>query len=75
MLDKFSESFWRWTFYFTAHVVSVYTLLGKPWVWNTFDCWYGYPNHVIGEKVGLNYITHTSANTPVQIVQFGGTTC
>ena len=50
MLDKFSESFWRWTFYFTAHVVSVYTLLGKPWVWNTFDCWYGYPNHIIGEN-------------------------
>ena len=47
-LDKFSESFWRWTFYFSAHVVSVCTLLGKPWVWNTFECWYNYPDHNIG---------------------------
>ena len=39
-LDKFSESFWRWSFYFSAHVVSVWSLLGKSWVWNTFDCWW-----------------------------------
>ena len=53
-LDKFSESFWRWTFYFLAHVYSLWALGDKPWVWNTFECWYGYPNHDIGANLYLH---------------------
>ena len=49
MLDKFSETGWRWLFYFSAHVTSVLVLYDKPWVWNTFYCWYGYPFHSVGK--------------------------
>ena len=49
-LDKFSESFWRWTFYFLAHVYSIWALADKPWVWNTLECWYGYPEHTLGTQ-------------------------
>ena len=54
-LDKFSESFWRWSFYFSAHVLSVWFLASKPWVWNTFECWYGYPNHSLGKDISRLY--------------------
>ena len=70
-LDKFSESFWRWTFYFLAHVYSLWALADKPWVWNTFECWYGYPNHYIGSKP---FIQSPSLIFEPQRMRFGATT-
>jgi len=69
-LDKFSESFWRWTFYFSAHVISVWTLLGKPWVWNTFECWYSYPNHNIDSDVWWHYMLEMAFYWSLFFTQF-----
>ena len=34
-------------------MLSVLALWNKPWVWNTFYCWYGYPFHAIGKYLDL----------------------
>ena len=65
-LDKFSESFWRWTFYFLAHVYSIWALADKPWVWNTLECWYGYPGlHNIGTLLKY-YLLETLKLVPLR---------
>ena len=45
-LSKFTETGWR--FYLSLHMVSVWVMWSKPWVWNTFYCWYNYPFHPVG---------------------------
>ena len=49
-LAKFTETGWRWIFYFTLHMVSVVVMWNKPWVWDTYYCWYDYPFHVVGQQ-------------------------
>jgi len=69
-LDKFSESFWRWTFYFLAHIGASATILWKPWVWNTYDCWYNYPNHQIETDVWWYYMLEMAFYWSLFFTQF-----
>merc|ERR1739838_694179 len=69
-LDKFVETGWRWLFYFTAHILSVWALIGKPWVWNTFYCWYGYPFHAIDNDVWWHYMLEMAFYWSLTFTQF-----
>ena len=51
-LDKFRETCWRWTFYLSAHIMGIYLLWDKPWLWNIRECFYDYPNHFLGTSRG-----------------------
>ena len=73
-LEKFCETFWRWLFYLTAHVVGVYIVWGKPWFWNIRHCFYGYPHHFLGqhyfyyENHSNGYGRHSEQPTKNQLI-------
>lgn len=69
-LEKFCETGWRWVFYFTAHVVSVWTLWDKPWVWDTVHCWYNYPFHSLDPAVWWHYMLELAFYWSLFITQF-----
>jgi len=69
-LDKFSETGWRWVFYFVAHVASVWVLWDKSWVWDTFYCWYEYPYHPLDPAVWWHYMLEMAFYWSLFITQF-----
>ena len=46
-------------FYFDSHLselfFSVWALWDRPWVGNTFHCWYNYPFHQLGENESMGF--------------------
>jgi len=69
-LAKFTETGWRWIFYFTLHMVSVVVMWNKPWVWNTYYCWYNYPFHVVDPAVWWHYMWELAFYWSLFISQF-----
>jgi len=70
VLDKFSETGFRWSFYLSAHVLSVWALHSKPWVADTMACWYGYPFHSIDNEVWWHYMLEMAFYWSLTITQF-----
>jgi hypothetical protein len=69
-LDKFTETGWRWIFYFCANTLSAWALWEKPWVWNTFYCWYGYPFHPVDPAVWWHYMLEMAFYWSLTLTQF-----
>jgi len=69
-LDKFAETGWRWLFYFLAHVLSVWALWDRPWVGNTFHCWYNYPFHQLDPAVWWHYMLEMAFYWSLLVTQF-----
>ncbi|XP_069766779.1 ceramide synthase 2 isoform X2 [Narcine bancroftii] len=43
LLKKFREAFWRCTFYLLAFIGGIAVLIDKPWFYDTWEVWVGYP--------------------------------
>lgn len=69
-LDKFSETGWRWVFYFLAHTLSIWSLWDRPWVWNTLHCWYDYPFHALDPAVWWHYMLEMAFYLSLLVTQF-----
>jgi len=44
-MNKFTESMWRFVFYFGIFMYGLIVMLKKEWFWKTEQMWIGYPNH------------------------------
>ncbi|GAB1608947.1 ceramide synthase 6 isoform X1 [Argonauta hians] len=53
---KFRECSWHLLFYTTACIYGVVILWDKPWVWQTEECWRGWPYHAVGKDVYYYYL-------------------
>jgi len=69
-LDKFRETCWRWTFYLSAHIMGIYLLWDKPWLWNIRECFYDYPNHFLDNDIWWYYMIELSFYWSLTISQF-----
>lgn len=55
-LKKFTESAWRFTFYFCVVCYGVYTLWDKSWLYSINYCWYDFPHHNITNDIWRYYM-------------------
>ncbi|XP_023326730.1 ceramide synthase 6 [Eurytemora carolleeae] len=56
-LDKFTETGYRWLCYLFLHILSLKTMLTKPWLWQSGHMWLGYPNlHYIDGEIWFYYM-------------------
>jgi len=55
-LGKFSESFWRFSFYLTIFIYGLIILRNKSWILNTEECWLNYPAHPMTRDVFWYYM-------------------
>lgn len=69
-LDKFAESCWRFTFYFSIFWYGIYVLWDKPWFWDTAHCWYGYPFQRVDDEIWWYYMVEAAFYWSLCISQF-----
>uniref|UniRef100_A0A131YK10 Ceramide synthetase n=1 Tax=Rhipicephalus appendiculatus TaxID=34631 RepID=A0A131YK10_RHIAP len=69
-LDKFTESTWRFTFYFSIFCYGLYTLSDKPWLWDTMHCWYDYPHHSVTNDLWWYYMIELGFYVSLTMSQF-----
>ncbi|CAF1553521.1 unnamed protein product [Rotaria sp. Silwood1] len=70
LLGKFSESFWRFTFYLSIFIYGVIILQNKSWTWNTQDCWLNYPNHLLTDDIFWYYMIELAFYWSLIFLQF-----
>jgi ceramide synthetase len=59
-MQRFRETSWRFIFYFMAFCLGLYTLLDKPWFWDTKHCWYNYPQQPVNADIWWYYMLELS---------------
>jgi len=69
-LDKFCETGWRWTFYFSVHIMGISIMWSKPWTWSMLYCWWDYPNHHMDQGIWWYYMVELSFYWSLLITQF-----
>ncbi|XP_077986008.1 ceramide synthase 6-like [Glandiceps talaboti] len=67
---KFSESSWRFLFYFLATTYALYNLKNEDWFWDSKLCWYGYPKHQLTEQLEIYYMVELSLYWALLFSQF-----
>ncbi|XP_014376288.1 ceramide synthase 6 [Alligator sinensis] len=69
-LTKFCESTWRFTFYLYIFTYGVRFLKKAPWLWNTRQCWAGYPYQPLTPDTHYYYIVELSFYWSLMFSQF-----
>ncbi|XP_064290646.1 ceramide synthase 6 isoform X1 [Passer domesticus] len=69
-LRKFCESMWRFTFYLYIFTYGVRFLKKTPWLWNTRQCWSGYPYQPLMPDLHYYYIVELSFYWSLMFSQF-----
>ncbi|NXQ84728.1 CERS6 synthase, partial [Pelecanoides urinatrix] len=69
-LTKFCESMWRFTFYLYIFTYGVRFLKKTPWLWNTRQCWNGYPYQPLMPDLHYYYIVELSFYWSLMFSQF-----
>ncbi|XP_007421910.1 ceramide synthase 6, partial [Python bivittatus] len=69
-LRKFCESLWRFTFYLYIFTYGFRLLKTSPWLWNTKQCWAGYPYQPLMPEVHYYYILELSFYWSIMFSQF-----
>nr|XP_047917333.1 ceramide synthase 6 isoform X3 [Anser cygnoides] len=69
-LTKFCESMWRFTFYLYIFTYGVRFLKKTPWLWNTRQCWNGYPYQPLMPDLHFYYIVELSFYWSLMFSQF-----
>ncbi|KAM9408811.1 ceramide synthase 5 isoform 1-T1 [Pholidichthys leucotaenia] len=67
---KFCESMWRFTFYLSIFSYGFQFLWQSPWLWDTRQCWYGYPYQVLTSGLYHYYVTELSFYWSLMFSQF-----
>ncbi|KHJ48342.1 hypothetical protein D918_01613 [Trichuris suis] len=70
LLDKFSESCWRFVYYLFIFAYGLIVLWDKPWFWDTSYCWYGYPYQPVDDEIRWYYIIELSFYWSLMFSQF-----
>uniref|UniRef100_A0A5S6QM27 TLC domain-containing protein n=2 Tax=Trichuris muris TaxID=70415 RepID=A0A5S6QM27_TRIMR len=70
LLDKFSESCWRFVYYLFIFIYGLVVLWDKPWFWDTSYCWYGYPYQPVDDEIRWYYIIELSFYWSLMFSQF-----
>ncbi|XP_062460725.1 ceramide synthase 6 isoform X2 [Pezoporus occidentalis] len=69
-LTKFCDSMWRFTFYLYIFTYGVRFLKKTPWLWNTRQCWNGYPYQPLMPDLHYYYIVELSFYWSLMFSQF-----
>ncbi|KAK3592976.1 hypothetical protein CHS0354_023198 [Potamilus streckersoni] len=70
-MKKFTESGWRFVFYFSAFVYGIVILWNKPWLWTSRLCWEGFPHeHSLSNTVYWYYLIEISFYWSLMFSQF-----
>ncbi|NXI44290.1 CERS6 synthase, partial [Galbula dea] len=69
-LTKFCESMWRFTFYLYIFTYGVRFLKKTPWLWNTRQCWNGYPYQPLLPDLHYYYLVELSFYWSLMFSQF-----
>nr|XP_039255874.1 ceramide synthase 6-like [Styela clava] len=70
-LQKFSEEFWRFTFYLVSFLYGLYVLHDEECVFNRDKCWSDFPgNHAMTTKMYWYYIIQIGFYTSTTLTQF-----
>jgi hypothetical protein len=70
ILDKFSETGWRWLYYTAIFLYGLHVLWAKPWMWDIKLCWYNYPHHSVEHEIWWYYMIELSFYWSLCISQF-----
>ncbi|KAJ3591659.1 hypothetical protein NHX12_006791 [Muraenolepis orangiensis] len=69
-LARFCESMWRFTFYLYLFAYGLRFLKKTPWLWNTKECWYNYPNQPLTADLHYYYMVELSFYLSLLFSQF-----
>ncbi|XP_039605539.1 ceramide synthase 5-like [Polypterus senegalus] len=69
-LTKFCESMWRFTFYLYIFSYGLQFLWQTPWLWDTRQCWYGYPFQPLTPGLYCYYFTELAFYLALLFSQF-----
>lgn len=71
ILIKFSETFWRFMFYFTMFCYGGYALYDEECVWNREMCWHNFPSgHQLNSKMYWYYMIEMAFYVATTATQF-----
>ncbi|XP_046564322.1 ceramide synthase 5-like [Haliotis rubra] len=70
VLYRFTESSWRFLFYLFIFWYGLIVLWDKSWLWDTMQCWIGYPRHDITPEIFWYYAMEASFYLSLLITQF-----
>ncbi|XP_046342304.1 ceramide synthase 5-like isoform X1 [Haliotis rufescens] len=69
VLYRFTESSWRFLFYLVIFWYGLIVLWDKSWLWDTMECWIGYPRHHISPEIYWYYAVEASFYLSLLITQ------
>ncbi|XP_032801817.1 ceramide synthase 6-like [Petromyzon marinus] len=70
LVTKFSESLWRFCFYFGIFCFGLQYLWKTPWLWDTKHCWYNYPYQPLTAGLFWYYIVELAFYWSLMFSQF-----
>ncbi|XP_045170120.2 ceramide synthase 6-like isoform X2 [Mercenaria mercenaria] len=70
IMKKFTETGWRFTYYFGIFIYGLTVLWDKPWLWDSRHCWYGFPEHNIDTAIYWYYIIELGFYLSLMFSQF-----
>ncbi|XP_052247343.1 ceramide synthase 6-like isoform X2 [Dreissena polymorpha] len=69
-MKKFTETGWRFTYYFGIFIYGVIVLSDKEWLWDSNKCWYGFPTQHLQTSVYWYYMIELGFYLSLMFSQF-----
>lgn len=69
-LTRFTESSWRFTYYFVICIVGIKILSNKVWAWDSTYCWTNYPHQHVPSDVYWYYLIELSYYVGSSLMHF-----
>jgi len=70
LLKRFTETGWRFTFYFGVFIYGITMLWDKPWLWESEQCWKDFPNHQLTSGLYWYYLVELGFYLSLMFSQF-----
>lgn len=70
VVQKFSESLWRFFFYLSIWIYGFCVLYNKTWLWDTNECWNNYPRHQLTDDIYWYYVIELAFYLSLLVSQF-----
>lgn len=70
LMKKFTETGWRFTFYFGIFVYGITSLWDKEWLWDSQKCWEGFPRHNVQSSIYWYYMIELGFYLSLMFSQF-----
>ncbi|XP_014789026.1 ceramide synthase 5 [Octopus bimaculoides] len=69
-LTRFTESCWRFTYYFTILIIGTIILYNKVWFWDSTECWPNYPHQHVPSEIYWYYLVELSYYVGSSLMHF-----